>query len=193
LVYNNRTGSLGNFPMGFFEINKDPNKQWWIKGVGGNPDRKWPKDDIPSPTDKWWIDAGTHNFVRKDAQGDIMGSGFTVVIWEGNTQFTDGDPKPLAMTNLVASVISSTQVNLNWIDLNSPAATPYKVFRDNVEIAEVSNTSYSDLGVSPGTSYGYTISGNGTPESDPAFATTPASYIQVTDPDGGQYKIGSDL
>lgn len=84
-------------------------------------------------------------------------------------------PTALAYTNLTAS-----SVTLNWAaatDDNS-GVVGYSVYRDGVKLATVAGTSYSNAGLSPRTTYTYTIraedaQGNISRDSTPLSLTTP--------------------
>lgn len=61
-----------------------------------------------------------------------------------------------APTNLTATVISGSQIDLSWSSVSG--AVSYKVYRDSTYIASSTTTSYSDTGLSSGVSYSYTVS-----------------------------------
>jgi len=61
-----------------------------------------------------------------------------------------------APSNLTATVISSTQIDLSWSQVSG--AVSYKVYRDSTYIASSTAESYSDTGLSSGTTYSYTVS-----------------------------------
>jgi chitodextrinase len=67
---------------------------------------------------------------------------------------------PTVPTNLVASVISSSQINLSWTaSTDAVGVTGYKVYRGGTQIATVTGgTSYNNTGLSPSTTYTYTVS-----------------------------------
>ncbi len=81
-------------------------------------------------------------------------------------------------TELTASAISTTQINLNWNDSNNAAGvTGYKIFRDDVEIAISEGNSYVDTGLTASTTYAYAVSvydteGNVSSLSSASSATT---------------------
>ncbi|MBI5937122.1 MAG: fibronectin type III domain-containing protein, partial [Betaproteobacteria bacterium] len=79
-------------------------------------------------------------------------SGFTVVVPDIIT------PTPPA--GLTTTVVGSTQVTLTWAAAtDAVGVTTYKVYRDGILIATLGNvTSYTDTGLTAGTSYSYTIS-----------------------------------
>lgn len=97
------------------------------------------------------------------------------------------DTPPSSPENLVAAVISSTQIGLDW----SPSADAsgiarYSLYRDgdSTPIAEVQTTSYTDGGLQPNTTHTYTVRAtdnapvpNTSPDSAPASATTSAAPV----------------
>jgi fibronectin type 3 domain-containing protein len=76
-----------------------------------------------------------------------------------------GTGVPTAPTNLIASVTSSTQIDLTWgASTDTAGVTGYRVERCQGEgcssftqIAAPSATNYSDTGLTPGTSYSYRV------------------------------------
>lgn len=92
---------------------------------------------------------------------------------------TDTSP-PSVPTALTATTILSSQINLSWnASTDNVRVTGYKIFRDDVQIATVTGTSYSDTGLSAATAYSYTVAAydaawNTSAQSAPASATTPA-------------------
>ena len=85
---------------------------------------------------------------------------------------------PSVPANLVATAVSSTQINLSWsASTDNVAVTGYRVYRGGVQIATVTGTTYSNTGLSASTTYSYTVSaydasGNNSAQSLPSSATT---------------------
>ncbi|MFO8008211.1 MAG: hypothetical protein R6V05_10795, partial [Candidatus Brocadiia bacterium] len=85
---------------------------------------------------------------------------------------------PAAPTNLTATAVSESQIDLDWDDNTETDLDSYNVYRDTVQIATgVASSSYSDTGLSPSTQYCYTVtavdtSSNESAESNQACATT---------------------
>ena len=86
---------------------------------------------------------------------------------------------PSVPTGLVATAASGTQVNLSWTaSTDNVGVSGYQVFRNGVMVASVtSGTTYSDVGLSSGTLYQYTVdaydaAGNVSVQSASASATT---------------------
>lgn len=89
---------------------------------------------------------------------------------------------PSTPTNLTATPVSSSQINLSWTaSIDNVGLQSYKVYRNSVQIATVtSGNSYSDTGLSASTTYYYTISAfdaaaNTSTQSNSASATTKTS------------------
>jgi beta-lactamase superfamily II metal-dependent hydrolase/chitodextrinase len=95
----------------------------------------------------------------------------------GSKGASDTTP-PSAPTNLTATTASSSQINLAWnASTDNVAVAGYRVFRGGAQIATVSTTSYSDTGLTAGTTYSYTVVaydsvGNTSASSNTASATT---------------------
>ncbi len=65
---------------------------------------------------------------------------------------------PTAPTNLTATPLSSTQVKLDWTAAtDNTGVAGYKIYRGAALVATVSGTTYTDAGVSPASSYSYTV------------------------------------
>ena len=108
------------------------------------------------------------------------GAGDWVLVLE--TSSSSGDTQaPTVPSGLTATSISSSQINLSWTaSTDNVGVAGYLVFRNNIQIASTTQTSYSDTGLVPSTSYTYTVAaydaaGNVSPVSSPATATTLAA------------------
>src|SRR5437016_5865615 len=94
---------------------------------------------------------------------------------------------PTVPTNLSATAISSSQINLAWTaSTDNVAVTGYKVFRAGVQIATVTaGATYQNTGLTAGTPYSYTVSaydaaGNNSAQSSAVSATTQAPPPTLT-------------
>jgi chitodextrinase len=87
------------------------------------------------------------------------------------TQAPEPPPAPTVPTDLAASATSPTTVALSWTA--SSNATAYRVFRDGTLIGTTTSTTYVDTGVSPATSYSYTVTALG--EADQVSAPSTAA------------------
>ena len=91
---------------------------------------------------------------------------------------TQAATPPTIPTGLSASAISGSQINLSWSASTDPVGvTGYNVMRNAVLIAAVSALTYADTGLSPSTTYTYTVAafnaaGYTSAPSVPASATT---------------------
>ena len=101
----------------------------------------------------------------------------------GNATFTtasgpaDTSP-PTVPTSLTASAASTVRIDLSWTPSSDDVRVMgYRVFRNGGQAGTTTASSYSDTGLSPTTSYTYTVSAhdaanNVSPPSAPASATT---------------------
>src|SRR5262249_15576882 len=88
---------------------------------------------------------------------------------------------PSPPTGLTATAASARRVDLSWGASNDDVGvTGYSVLRDGAPVGTSTSTSFPDAGVSPETSYSYTVTardaaGNVSSPSDPAVVTTPVA------------------
>jgi chitodextrinase len=119
----------------------------------------------------------------KDAAGNLATSGdFTF------TTLSAGDTTPPSVpTNLMATAVSSSQINLSWTaSTDNVGVTGYKIFRNGSQVNTATGTSYQDTGLTPLTTYTYTVSAydaanNNSAQSSPASATT-QDAVDITPP-----------
>lgn len=91
-------------------------------------------------------------------------------------------------SNFTATAVSVIRIDLSWSSVSE--AVSYKVYRAGILIASLTATSYSDTGLTPGTTYSYTVSsvnifGGESEQSSSISATTPVVrgiYIPPTAP-----------
>ncbi|MBI4713426.1 MAG: PQQ-binding-like beta-propeller repeat protein [Planctomycetes bacterium] len=85
---------------------------------------------------------------------------------------------PSTPTGLIATAVSSSQINLSWTaSTDNIGVAGYKVYRNGIYLISVSTTSYSNAGLTPATTYSYTVAaydaaGNTSIQSNPVSATT---------------------
>ena len=85
---------------------------------------------------------------------------------------------PTTPADLIAAAVTSTQIDLSWTaSTDDLLVSGYQVFRDAVAIATTSQTTYSDTGLTSGTSYSYYVqafdwAGNYSSSSDAVSQTT---------------------
>src|SRR5439155_3471298 len=108
----------------------------------------------------------------------VSGSGGTITVQGWQPADTTA---PTVPTNLSATAISSSQINLAWTaSTDNVAVTGYKVFRAGVQIATITaGTTYQNTGLTAATPYSYTVSaydaaGNNSAQSSSVSATTSA-------------------
>ncbi len=118
-----------------------------------------------------------------DTKGNLHKSEIQHVFVEDDGAVTD----PPATPNVPeATANSSTEIALSWAAIND--ANGYRVLRDNLQIAEVSGTSYTDSGLTPETSYSYRLiafnNAGSSGTSTATVITTPAPPAPPAAPDG---------
>ena len=88
---------------------------------------------------------------------------------------------PSVPTGLVATPVSTTQINLSWnASTDNVGVTGYQVFRNGQQIATTTTTSFSNTGLTPATTYQYAVrasdaAGNTSALTTAVSATTPAA------------------
>ena len=93
---------------------------------------------------------------------------------------------PTTPTNLTATALSSSQINLSWTaSTDNVGVAGYRIFRNNVEIATTAGTTFSNTGLTASTNYTYAVSAydaasNGSPATTGVSATTLAIVPPVT-------------
>ena len=89
---------------------------------------------------------------------------------------------PTVPSGLSAVAASSTQINLSWkASTDKVGVAGYKIFRDGLQVGTSGTTTYSDMGLTPITSYNYTVSaydkaGNTSGKSTSVTAKTKRDY-----------------
>ena len=99
-------------------------------------------------------DAGVHVITVTVSDGELSDSQDVAII------VNDVDIAPPSIpTNLSATVISESQIELFWNGSTDDAGvTGYIIYRDGTLINTTTDTSYQDMGLSPTTLYTYTVS-----------------------------------
>ena len=133
---------------------------------------------------------GSNNLIASSTESIYGGDAFSVNVSSG----TQTAPQP--PTNLSATAVSSSQINLSWNAPSNNGGSPitgYKINRSDdggttwitlVQNTQSTGTTYSDTGLSPSTTHSYrvfAINGVGTsPSSNTAIATTIAQVHTIT-------------
>jgi len=122
----------------------------------------------------------------------------SVVIVVGTPLVEDSEP-PTIPTSIVATVISTSQIDLQW----SPATdnvgvAGYRVFRDGMDIGTTSTNVLSDVGLAPGIQYCYEIEAfdfdtNISGRSSPAVCATTQSNPDTAPPTVPQNVVANAL
>jgi len=132
-----------------------------------------------------------------DAAGNVSGQSNVA------SATTTSTPPPSVPTNLSASAVSSSEIKLTWnASIDNVGVAGYEIFRNGSPIATSSATSYADLGLSPSTTYSYTVAaydaaGNVSGQSNATSATTAgaqsSSPISCTVQGNHAYDSGSPI
>lgn len=118
--------------------------------------------------------------VGTDILSGVYNGRYTVAGGSSDTQ------APSVPTNLSASAVSSSQINLSWTaSTDNVGITGYRIFRNGVQAGTSATNSYNDSGLSPSTTYNYNVSaydaaGNESGQSSQASATTQSQSDNVT-------------
>ena len=120
----------------------------WVTPVSGAYSAGW----VPALADngKFWIPAAAYN------------SPVSATDYLGNTSCsstpTPDTAAPTVPANLAATAASQTQINLTWAAAtDNVGVAGYKVYRNGTQVGTPTGTSYSDTGLTAGTSYAYTV------------------------------------
>ncbi|MGH7158349.1 MAG: fibronectin type III domain-containing protein [Candidatus Saccharimonadales bacterium] len=126
----------------------------------------------------------TSPLYNRDGQNQETSTDWVLVLQAGEPD----TEAPSVPTGLQAATQSSSQIDLSWTaSTDNIGVSGYKVYRDGVQVATASGTSYQDTGLTPETAYSYTVSahdgaGNNSAQTAPAGATTLAPPSPDTTP-----------
>lgn len=93
---------------------------------------------------------------------------------------------PSAPSNLAANAISQNQINLTWsASTDNKAVSSYDIYRNGAKVSSSLTPSFSDSGLTAGTSYSYYIiardaAGNSSTASNTASATTASATVTTS-------------
>lgn len=204
LVYNSGTAAKGSsqFTAGF------SNNGWFNAGAGflsGTNDT--------TGTDPKFINAAANDYRLSSISPAIdrgvnvgylySGTAPDLGTYEWSSSISD-TTVPSVPAGLAATAASSSQINLSWrAATDNVGVAGYRIFRNNIQVATSTTTSYSNTGLSPNTNYTYTVAaydaaGNESAESTSASATTqlviattpPAPIPDTTAPTGSPLALG---
>jgi hypothetical protein len=96
----------------------------------------------------------------RDSYGNVATSS-PVSITVANTPVVAPDTtSPTDPSNLAATAVSTSQVNLNWTgstDAGGSGLAGYQIYRNSTLVTTTTNTSYSDTALNPSTNYAYYV------------------------------------
>ena len=99
-------------------------------------------------------DAGTHTVTVTVSDGSLSDSQDVII-----TVIDVDIISPSTPTSLQATVVSTSQIDLSWnASTDNVEVTGYRIYRDGIQVADVSSTTYQDTGLSTFTTYVYTVS-----------------------------------
>ncbi|MEI8360541.1 MAG: fibronectin type III domain-containing protein [bacterium] len=119
-----------------------------------------------------------HYYVRcADEAGNVNNSDYTIMFGVGSGSDLT---LPSVPTNLQATVNSSTQISLTWTpSIDNIAVLGYKIYRNNVFLAQTATNSYSNTGLSAATLYSYRVSAYDAAGNDSALSATSSATTQA--------------
>src|SRR5437762_1443140 len=140
--------------------------------------------DSAAPYSVSWNTTSTNNgsHTLTAVATDILGVRWNsdpVTVTVSNGPPPDTTP-PSVPTGLRATAVSSSQINLSWAaSSDNVGVSGYRVFRNGAQIATTSATSFPNTGLSPSTTYSYTVAafdaaGNLDPQTTPLNSTAPS-------------------
>ncbi|TXK83813.1 discoidin domain-containing protein [Paenibacillus sp. N3.4] len=95
---------------------------------------------------------------------------------------------PTAPTNLTATAVSSSQINLSWTaSTDNVGVTSYEVYRGGTKVGTSTTTSYSDTGLTASTAYSYTVKAKDAAANVSASSNTANTTTLAT---GGNLALG---
>ncbi|OGY95676.1 MAG: hypothetical protein A2611_02750 [Candidatus Komeilibacteria bacterium RIFOXYD1_FULL_37_29] len=121
----------------------------------------------------------------------ILGSlliGVFSLVMINSAQAVDDIVSPSVPSNLSASPVSASQINLSWVtSTDNVGVTGYSIFRNGLQIANTTNTVFYNIGLTASTTYSYTIkaydgAGNASAHSTSISATTLSATSDTTAP-----------
>ena len=97
----------------------------------------------------------------------------------------DGTP-PSIPTGLMANAVSTTEIDLSWAtSTDNVAVAGYDIYRNSMNIATTSATTYADTGLAAGTSYAYAIDAFDTVGNVSGLSSSTSATTQSVSSGGG--------
>jgi chitodextrinase len=138
---------------------------------------------VATPTGTTYSDTGltlgtsySYRVQAVDTAGNV--SAFSTVASATTTTQSDTQP-PTVPTNLTATPVAPTQINLSWTaSVDNVGVAGYVIYRNGAKVVAITATTYSDASLTPATTYSYIVvaydaAGNVSAQSTPATTTTP--------------------
>lgn len=133
-----------------------------------------------------------------DGSGNDNTDDFTISFSVDNPAVADTNA-PSIPTNLSATAVSSSQINLSWTaSTDNIGVTGYTIFKNGAQLTTTTGTSYSNTGLTAATAYSYTISAydaanNNSGQTASASATTQNQTTTVTTSSGAPTIFYTDI
>ncbi|HEY6909567.1 MAG TPA: PHB depolymerase family esterase, partial [Myxococcales bacterium] len=118
----------------------------------------WASGSLANPNGCWdWIGWYGSN---ADQHGGVQMAAIVAMVNRITSGFagggSGGNTVPAAPTGLAVTGVTSSSASLSWS--SSPGATSYSVYRGSTRVGSgVTSTSYTDSGLSPSTTYSYSV------------------------------------
>lgn len=120
---------------------------------------------------------GSHIITAKAydaANNEGLSDAINIVIINDDTE------SPTAPTNLTATAVSGSRVDLSWTaSMDNMGVTGYSIARNGIALSTTAHTDYSDMTVAPSTTYNYQV----TAYDAAANFSDPSNTVTVTTPD----------
>ena len=113
--------------------------------------------------------------------------------YSGETTPTSDTTPPSTPTNLQTTTISPNQINLSWsASTDNTVVTGYNIYRNGSILTTTTNTTYQNIGLSPSTTYSYTVSAYDQANNTSAQSLQSSATTQATTPSAqGTYYVAT--
>ncbi|NRA39588.1 MAG: DUF5060 domain-containing protein, partial [Planctomycetes bacterium] len=127
------------------------------------------------PTDGSTIYVTMYNFI----DGNYTNYSEVMVICANGSGGPDTE-NPSQPQSLTTNVVSESQIDLTWnVSTDNIAVTGYNIYRDGLLLTSVSNTNYSDAGLTASTIYSYEVSAVDAAGNESALSTSAQGTTQT--------------